>query len=161
MNATFLAIFIAAAAPLPINDHPIEFQGDRMDVRRNDGYLRLKGNVKVDHGQTTLTADTMEIFYAPDGETIDRIHASGNVRMTEPGRKGTARNAVYTPTDRKLVLTGQPVIWEDDNSLAGDKITIYREPDRMEVNNARAVLQPDTVRESIASPPPATNGDQP
>jgi lipopolysaccharide export system protein LptA len=43
-----------------------------------------------------------------DVSQIDHIVATGNVVMTQPGRKATGEKLVYTSDDGKYVLTGAP-----------------------------------------------------
>lgn len=158
--ASLLAFEVAADTA----SQPLEFTADRLDGRRREGILKLLGNVRIDHGDTIITADQVVIFYATtdntnkstNKDTIERMVAAGKVRLTEPDRRGRSEHAVYEPATRKLTMTGSPVIWDLENELAGDEIVIYRDPDRLEVKRARAVVQPDKLNAVLQQPQPAS-----
>lgn len=161
--AGFLLI---GAAPVAAPGGPVDFRGDRLDARRDQGIVRLEGNVVVKHLDGVLEADRMVLHYGADGKTVERIVATGNVRYAEPGRRARATDAVYEPAVRRLVLTGSPRIWEGDDMLAGRRIELLREPDRLIVDEARASVQPERLQNSLGNgaPAPATtapSGAQP
>ena len=124
---------------------PVAFSGDELIGSRSQGYVELNGNVVIDHDETTVKADHVKIIYADDGKTVDHINATGHVRLHDPTRRGRAEHAVYIPATRKLTLTGRPTIWEDENTLSGNKIELFRDPDRLRVSKARAVVQGDKL----------------
>jgi len=136
-----------AASPLPVTQ-PIDFQGDRLDARRSEGKLLLDGNVEVIHGKTKLYADKMVIQQDQTAGTITEIEAEGNVRLIEPERRGRAQHARYFPNEGKLILTGRPVIWDRGDELSGRRMVLHSEPDRIEVEGARAVVQPERASEA-------------
>lgn len=136
-------------AQAPSLSQPLHFKAKELDARRNERILKLNGAVRVDHGETVITADQMTFYYASDQSTIEKIIATGKVRLTEPGRHGRAEQAVYLPASQKITLTGSPIIWDGGNQLAGSEIVIFREPDRLSVKGARAIVQPDAVRERL------------
>lgn len=139
-----------AEAPAPTER--VEFSGDELEARRDEGWLALRGNVVVTHHDSRLEADAVEIRYAADGRTVDEIRARGNVRLTEPGRRGTADRARYVPASRRLELEGRPRVWEADDLLTGSRIVLTRNPDRLSVTDARAVVSPERVRGAIDTP---------
>ena len=157
---------LVAAAPAGAPDGPVDFRGDRLDARRDEGIVRLEGNVVVKHQDGVLEADRMVLHYGADGKTVERIVATGNVRYAEPNRRARATDAVYQPAVRRLVLTGSPRIWEGNDMLAGSRIELLRDPDRLIVDEARASVQPERLQGSLgdgaakaATAPPA--GAQP
>lgn len=155
-----LVLLANPAAPwaqAPGITQPLQFKAKELDARRSEGLLKLKGDVRVDHGQTVITANQMTFYYADDQSTIEKIVAVGKVRLTEPGRRGSAEHAVYLPPSQKIALTGSPVIWDGDNQLAGSEIVIFRNPDRMSVKGARAVVQPEAISGALAQQNAATS----
>jgi lipopolysaccharide transport protein LptA len=160
------SVLLVAAAPAAAPEGPVDFRGDRLDARRDEGIVRLEGNVVVKHQDGVLEADRMVLHYGVDGKTVERIVASGNVRYAETSRRARATDAVYEPAVRRLVLTGSPRIWENGDMLAGSRIELLREPDRLIVDEARASVQPERLQGSLgdgaakaATAPPA--GAQP
>jgi lipopolysaccharide export system protein LptA len=41
-----------------------------------------------------------------------------------------AQNAVFTNAEQKIVLTGQPKVWQGRDMVSGEKITILLEEDK-------------------------------
>jgi lipopolysaccharide export system protein LptA len=55
-----------------------------------------------------------------------------------------SRKAVYTSQDGKIVLTGKPQIMQGQNTYTGDKITIFKDQDRVIFEpRARLVMYSD------------------
>ncbi len=73
-----------------------DFHGTVVAVQPN-------GVVHSDDAQVFLTE-------APAGQPsqLDRLIATGNVVLTQPGRRGTGQRLVYTAADGNYVLTGTP-----------------------------------------------------
>lgn len=139
-----------ATTAIPVTT-PVNFRGDSLHLDRSTGKLNLDGNAVIVHGTQTIYAERITIDYHSEPKTIERIQANGNVRLVEPGRRGRAEQAVYFPQTRLLTLTGNPILWEGDDQLAGDVIRLYHEPDRVEVERARAVVAPERLRAYMGS----------
>lgn len=155
-----LALLLTAAVA-PTSRGPVEFRSDRLDARRSEGLVILEGDVVVTHLDARLAADRMTLHYGPDGKTVERIIAAGRVRYDAPGRRARAANAVYEPATRRLVLTGAPRIWEGNDVLAGSRIEILREPNRLLVHEARASLQPERLQAAIGAQAPQSAATEP
>ncbi len=146
---------LVAATPATTPQDPVDFRGDRLDARRDEGIVRLEGNVVVKHLDGVLEADRMVLHYGTDGKTVERIVATGNVRYVETNRRARAADAVYEPAVRRLVLTGSPRIWEGGDMLAGRRIELLREPDRLIVDEARASVRSERLQGTLREAAPA------
>jgi lipopolysaccharide export system protein LptA len=71
-----------------------------------------------------------------DAGEIDRIVAERNVRMKRENRTGECEKATYTVDTAVLVMEGNPVLHEGDNSIKGEVITFYTRENRSEVRGS-------------------------
>jgi lipopolysaccharide export system protein LptA len=73
----------------------------------------------------------MEVYLDEKGDRILRTVSTGNVRIiTKDCRTGTARRAEYYDLEQRVVLLGGARVWQDDNVVSGETITIYLSQDR-------------------------------
>lgn len=71
-----------------------------------------------------------------DAGEIDRIVAERNVRMKRENRTGECEKATYTVDNAVMVMEGNPVLHEGDNSIRGEVITFYTRENRSEVRGS-------------------------
>ena len=87
-----------------------------------------------------------------DVDRIERIVAKGKVKIIRPDGEGTAEEAAYDLIEQKLVLTGQPVFKRGNDSLAGSKITLFKDEGHVKVEGpVRAVLHPKSEEGALSS----------
>ena len=56
-----------------------------------------------------LKADRIDVFLEPDGRTLERLEATGNVKMRLDGRWATGESLVYHETEGRYEMEGAPV----------------------------------------------------
>ena len=61
-----------------------------------------------------LQADTIDLFLGTDGRTLDRLVATGTVKLDLPGRWTTADHLEYYDADGRYDLEGTPVVYEEE-----------------------------------------------
>jgi lipopolysaccharide export system protein LptA len=72
------------------------------------------------------------------GDRVLRAVSTGSVRIiTKDCRTGTAQRAEYFDLDQRVVLIGNARVWQDDNVVSGDTITIYVAQDRTIVEGGK------------------------
>jgi lipopolysaccharide export system protein LptA len=122
------------------------------------------GNVVARQENSVQHADRMEVYLDEKGDRILRTVSTGNVRIiTRDCRTGTAQRADYFDLEQRVVLMGNARVWEEDNVVSGDTITIFLSQDRSVVQGGRqervkAVFYPKdqgTASTSTAAPKPA------
>ena len=110
---------------------------DKLGYDYQDNIAIFDGNVTVTDPQFTLTADRIMVVFEK-GESssnqVRRLDASGGVRVVSEDREGTCGKAVYTRSTATVVMLDKPVARKGDNTLTGDKITIFLEESRIEVD---------------------------
>jgi lipopolysaccharide export system protein LptA len=124
---------------------PIEITADRLISDSENHLARFEGNVKATQGDTSIEADQLQIHYKPDGtggdsqqaadvDALDKITASGNVRIKFDNRLAVTDEAVYITDQRILTLTGSPArVTSGQDEISGQIIKFYRDSGRVEV----------------------------
>lgn len=110
----------------------------RLALSKREGIFM--GNVVLKDSRFEMTADRMVVTF-DDKNTVSSLTATGEVTIRQGGRMTTSRQAEYIVSEKKLVLTGDPVVMQDQNRIAGTVITIFPEEDRMEVSGGRSTVQ--------------------
>lgn len=125
----------------------IHITSDMLELNRDDNKAEFTGNVKATQGDTVITSDSLTVYYSQAADskktdgmegTIKKICAVGNVKIMMDDKTAFAQNAVYTPDDSVLVLSGSDSkIVSANDSVTGDKITLYREDGRIVIEGAK------------------------
>ncbi len=115
---------------------PITISADTLELNRKQRVAVYRGNVAAhDQGQgLSILADQIEFFFDERMEEMDRAAATGNVRITYGERKGVAERAEYYPREARAVLLGSPRVWQENDTVAGCKITLLLREDRSRVD---------------------------
>lgn len=129
-------------------DAPVRVTSDRLDLARADGTALFTGDVVATQGQFRMTAPWVLVEYVvnPDGslgDEIDRITAREGVLLVTPEEAAEGAVAVYTPADNTVVMTGDVLLTQGPNTVAGDRMVVDLETGIGEVQGrVRTVLQP-------------------
>ena len=140
-------------------------------VTIKSGYLRyvdserrvhFDGGVTAKGADLSLVANQTDAFLLPRGQVtaksgsqtasqLDRIVASGNIVIQQPGRRATGEKLVYTSAEDKFVLTGGPpsIFDAEHGKITGDSLTFYNHDDRVLVeggNSSPTVTQTQVAR---------------
>jgi lipopolysaccharide export system protein LptA len=77
------------------------------------------------------------------------IEASGNVTIEKDEGRAICRKAVFYQEEEKIVLTGDPVVWQRGTRVTGQKITMFLAEDRSVVEGGSQVtIVPEGERQS-------------
>ena len=99
-----------------------------------------------------ITCDRLQVMNDANDKSIDRIIATGKVRFEQGNRSGTADRADYFEAEQKLVLTGNPRVWDtqDHNELTGEEIVLMLKEEKVFVKRAHVLFHPR--KPSLATP---------
>jgi lipopolysaccharide export system protein LptA len=110
---------------------PVTVDSDKMERFGKESLVIFTGNVIARQNNNVQYADRMEVYLDEKGDRILRTVSTGNVRIiTSDCRTGTARRAEYYDLEQRVVLIGNARVWQEDNVVSGDTITIYISQDR-------------------------------
>ncbi|MBI3753798.1 MAG: lipopolysaccharide transport periplasmic protein LptA [Deltaproteobacteria bacterium] len=123
-------------------NQPITITSNSMEARKKENLVIFKGDVKAEQKDYTLYSKELYVYYA-DGQQIKEMIATGDVKIVQANKMATGEKAVYTREDRTVVLTGNPQVEQDCDSVKGDKITIFLDEDKSLVEGSvKAVVNP-------------------
>lgn len=153
----FLILAALLALPLPVAAQTVAFGGIKADTRapvevtaetlkvdQSTGQANFTGNVLIGQGQMRLSADSVTVTYAQGGQQkIKSLNASGRVTLVNGPDAAEAAEAVYDVETGNIVLTGDAIVTQGQNVLAGDRIEVNLTDGTASVaGRVRTVLQP-------------------
>ena len=112
---------------------PIDITSDSVETFVKDNLIVFKGNVTARQKDMVIYADALEALIIEDGKGIEKVTADGNVKIQQGLRVANCQKAIYYNLDRKVVLTGDPRVYEGENMVSGDEIIVDIERNRVEV----------------------------
>jgi len=126
---------------------PTKITSDKMHYDPSGKQVVFTGNVRVEHAEFLLFADTITVFFpqtpgrdkvdtgllAADPGRIERIIARGNVRLEREGKTGRCEKAVYLVEQGLLTMEGNPVLQDGENKISGKVVKFYLKDNRSEV----------------------------
>jgi lipopolysaccharide export system protein LptA len=117
---------------------PVTVDADKMERFGRESLVVFSGNVVARQNGAVQYADRMEVYLDEKGDKILRTVSTGTVKIiTRDCRTGTARRAEYHDLEQRVVLTGNARVWQDENVVSGDTITIFLSQDRSVVQGGR------------------------
>lgn len=104
---------------------PVEIVADELQVDQANGRAKFTGNVVIGQGEMRMTGAVVDVEYGAGGTgQIERLHAQGGVTMSTAAEVAEAREAVYTLADGLVVMTGDVIVTQGSNAMAGEKLTV-------------------------------------
>ena len=90
----------------------------------------------------TILCDNLQVMNDAKGKQVERAIATGHVRMQQGTRRVVAERAEYVAAEERLVLTGNPRIWDarGQDEVTGEEIVILLSQQLMKVKRARALF---------------------
>lgn len=123
---------------------PVEVTSDALSVNQADGTASFRGNVSISQGEMRLKADDVTVVYAGnDRRRISRLRATGGVTLVNGTDAAEAREASYDVEAGTVTLTGDVLLSQGGNVLAGQKMVVNLADGTASVEGrVRSVLQP-------------------
>ena len=117
---------------------PVTIDADQLENLQKEGLVVFTGKVVASQNGSTHYSDRMEVYLDPKGEGIVRTVSTGNVKViTRDCKIGTARRAEYYDAEQRVVLIGNARVWQEDNVVTGERITIFLAEDRSVVEGGK------------------------
>lgn len=123
---------------------PVEVTAQQLSVDQKTGKATFSGNVLVGQGAMRLAADRVTVTYATgDQRKISVLNADGNVTMVSGPDAAEAQAATYNVESGNVVLTGNVLLTQAGNVLAGDRVTVDLATGTANASGrVRSILQP-------------------
>ncbi len=130
-----LIIFLLTTLSVDVNANeivntPIRVQADSMKYFGKDKRSVFSGNVISFNDTFNLTSDTVTVLL-DDNLTIWKIVSDGNVNFKTDDIIATAATAELDEKLKVITLQGGVKVWQADNLLEGDKMTVYYEENKI------------------------------
>jgi len=109
---------------------PVKITSKSMEADNKRNMVTFKGSVVVKQEDIVIFSDIMKVSYEPKGG-INRVEASGNVKMSQENRIATGKKLIFFNPEQKIVMTGKPKIWQGDNLISCEKVTVLLEEDKI------------------------------
>jgi lipopolysaccharide export system protein LptA len=130
---------------------PVNVTADKLSYVDSDRKAVFSGNVLVRSEETTIAADTLDVFLlargsrsdAQAGSQLDRIEGKGDIKIQQPNRRATGSQLVYTSAEHKIVLTGtenkRPSMFDAERGqITGDSLTFFTHDGRVLVGSGES-----------------------
>lgn len=134
-----------AQGPDSGRENRLHVQADKLVSLRESNYIHFSGDVDVETDDTRIRSAELKVYFSRlpsggagmSGEDVEKIVASGNVRIDMDNRTATCEQAVYRTDTQILVLTGGLVkIKSEGNRISGGRITFHRRTGEIIVDGA-------------------------
>jgi len=132
-----------AAAPVPgqaLRGHdsnaPVDVEADRIEVQDRADRAVFSGNVKVRQAGLALDAARLTVAYAGgtgDGIQIQRLDASGGVKVRSTSETATGDFAIYDLNAHRITMLGGVVLTQGASVIRGGRLVI-------DLDSGRAVV---------------------
>lgn len=122
--------------------------GDSLEGSLKSGKMTLRGNVELQQADTTLKADSCELYSKPGTTLPERAVARGKVSVRKRPLAGalelraSADEVEYFIPTRRVILKGRPKVWRGDELLQGEVIEVNLDTEDIVVRGASAVVDP-------------------
>ncbi len=117
-----------------------KIRGDEAELIGAEDRANFYKNVKTEQGDTVGTSEEANLYYAPTAKNVRYLTLRTDVKITEAGGRYTRSQVASfsAPTDT-VTLTGFPSVYDGDDTVSGDKITLYRATGVVEVTSTNAL----------------------
>ncbi len=143
----FLLLLILIYNPLNLFSKTVEaekstpktvIKSDKMELKSTDekNYFYFDDNVRVIGTNLIVNCDHLEVVSGRSEESkvkigkigaVDKIVATGKVRIFQADRQAHAGRADLLPKEGKVILTDSPKVIDKGTEISGWKITLYKD----------------------------------
>ena len=113
---------------------PVDVAADRIEIQDRLDRAVFSGSVDVRQGQLRLNSERITIAYSSQGGIdIDRIDATGGVRLTSPSETARSESAIYDLNERIVTMLGNVQLNQGQNVVRGGRLVL-------DLDTGRAVM---------------------
>lgn len=142
----------APAAPAPVaEDQLTVITSEKLTFDYQKHFALFEENVVVTDPQIKILADKLTVIF-DEKNAAKSVKAEGNVFMLQQDKKAKADLCIYEVTTGEIQLIGNPQVTRGQDVITGDKITFWRNENRMKVDQrAKVILAPGPGNKSPLS----------
>jgi lipopolysaccharide export system protein LptA len=122
-----LTILLVLLSQPVLAQQPVEITSDVFTVDEASQQAVFTGNVVVIHPTVKVWADKVVAVYGDSPSDIDSFIASGAVRLQTSEQDATGDQAVFTPGDQLLRLTGNVEVINSGGTVQAGELVVNLE----------------------------------
>lgn len=135
---------------------PVSITAKELEFDYRTRTLMYRGSVVVAQADLKLSSDALRVVLnEASREVIREVTAEGHVRIEQGERVATGGRAVFDQSKRTVVLSENAVLREGPSEVAGERVVVYLDEQRMVVEGGnqrvRAVLYPEEIEKGSKS----------
>ena len=116
------------------SNSPVDVQADRIEVQDRADRAIFSGNVIATQGNMTMNAARVTVVYTNNnGVDVQRMEATGGVRLHTPSETATGNVGIYDVNRRLVTLIGGVHLSQGQNRVQGGRLVL-------DLNSHRAVM---------------------
>lgn len=128
------------------SDAPVSFSADSFELQDRADRVVIAGKVVVEQAGLRIDAARMTVAYTRAGGTeINRIDATGGVRIAKGGDTAEGSVAIYDLDRRLITLVGNVRLAQGANRLSGGRLLIDLNSGRATIDGQGATRTPDGI----------------
>ena len=116
---------------------------DKLTFDYKKHYALFEDNVVVVDPQMKLMSSRMTVTFN-DSNKVENIRAEGKVVIVQEDKTANSDLAIYNVGTGEIVLTGHPTVTRGQDVLRGEKITFWRDENRMRVEKGATLFLQNT-----------------
>jgi lipopolysaccharide transport protein LptA len=132
MGSQLLALLLALDGGAA---QPVKLSAAKLTLEQADGKATYSGGATAVRGSTTLTCDTLEVFFGPTHE-VSRIVALGHVVAIDQDRQAEGDRADFDNLTGLLRVTGNPRGRQGNRRVTGSQLDFVSGDDTLVIFNA-------------------------
>lgn len=138
-----------------------KIRGDRSEMDRNTDLVQFFKNVIINQDKIVATGNRADIYFSREQRAVRYMSVLEDVKIQESNGKYTRSQVAefFAPTDT-IVLTGFPSVYDGDDAVTGDKITLYRGTGVVEVTATNAAANSSSLEKKASAPPHSEEDDE-
>lgn len=113
---------------------PITIKSNELSADNKGRTAVFKGKVVAKQGDITIYADSLTVNYGDEKNDVEKIEASGNVRIVQGNRIGTSSHANYDSKLGKITMTGNPKVTQGSDTISGKTIIYFINEEKSSVS---------------------------
>ena len=124
---------------------PLEIQAPNSTWDLQSRTAEFHGGVLASRGDVTLSCDSLSVVFSSPSQ-LDSAQAIGSVKVTHGLRHAEAAQAELNANTGELVLTGAPVLVDGVNKMAGERITLWLDDERVECHQCQLTVSGSAIQ---------------
>jgi LPS export ABC transporter protein LptC len=129
-----------------------KISADRALIDRGEEGITYFDKVKILQEKYEVDSKTASLFYARPTKEVQYMVARDDVRIKEKGGRHTrSQEAQFSSPTNTIVLIGFPLVYDGDDVVSGDRITMYRNTGVIEVTSVNALVSEERRAQESAT----------